>query len=96
MWTTVRTLIASFQIGLAAGYVLWVTLPGHARTDTGLALWVLALALCAVVSEGARRRGHDGELSSVARLTGLLMFSVALGLFVVTIGIEAMVPSFDF
>lgn len=96
MWTTATALGASLQIGLAAGYVVWVTMPGHTRTTSGLALWALALALSAAVSEAAWRRGHHDDLSSVARITGLLMLVAALGLFLVTLGIEAVIPSVDF
>lgn len=91
-----RNLAASLQVVLAAGYVLWVVLPGHTQTETGLALWVLALAVPALVGEAAWRRGHQGDLTSVARVAGLLMLVVALGLLVVVLGIEALVPSLDF
>lgn len=96
MWATVRALGASLQIALAAGYVVWVSLPGRAHSGSGPAWWTLALAVVAIAREVAWRRGHQGDVSSVARVAGLLTLGVALSLFVATLGIQAMVPSLDF
>lgn len=93
MWTGVRALGATLQIGLAAGYVLWVILAE--RATAGLGLWALALAVAAVLGEAAWRRGYQGDLSAAARVAGLLMLVVALGFFVALVAIEATLPSLD-
>lgn len=95
MRSTLRDFGSSLQITVAAGYVLWVMVPGHAST-VGLGRWVLALTACALVGEAAWRRGNRTDLAAVARVTGLIMLVLAVGLFIAAFGIEAMVPALDF
>lgn len=89
-----RALGASLQIGLAGGYVIWVIL-GH-RAVTGLAWWLVTLTTSVIVGEWTWRRGNQGDVTSVARVVGVLVVLAALVFFLAAVGIEAMVPSFDF